>query len=29
LEILAEERFCAETYGEDFERYKKKVRRYL
>ncbi len=29
LEILAEERFCAETYGEDFEIYKKKVRRYL
>ncbi len=27
--ILAEERFCSETYGEDFELYKKKVRRYL
>ncbi|PID94222.1 MAG: hypothetical protein CSA95_04075 [Bacteroidetes bacterium] len=29
LAILAEERFCLETYGEDFEAYKKKVRRYL
>ncbi len=29
LAILAEERFCSETYGEDFEIYKKKVRRYL
>ncbi|PID63321.1 MAG: hypothetical protein CR986_00025 [Ignavibacteriae bacterium] len=29
LAILAEERFCLETYGEDFELYKKKVRRYL
>ncbi len=29
LAILAEERFCSETYGEDFEAYKKKVRRYL
>ncbi len=29
LAILAEERFCSETYGEDFELYKKKVRRYL
>ncbi len=27
--ILAEERFCSETYGNDFEEYKNKVRRYF
>lgn len=27
--ILAEERWCAETFGEDYRRYSERVRRYL